>query len=278
MEYREKYEQEIDLKALLLHILYRWRSLVLAVIVVCGLAAGYVALYNGITFPREQKAVRVQLEAQEYLLAELEEGQSDEAIRAQMKTLQEKLDGLEKLSYVKYCGLGFVGTLFALALCHGFSYIYSDKLRGERELRERYGYYLLGTFPRKMRKGPLKFVDRFLERLEGVSEQITLEEIYWIISINIINLAKTGGTFLVTGTVDVEKMQKFVDIVSSQVENVTMVVGANMNTTASTLEALAECDAVILVEERNKSLRRKIQSEQDSISALNKDVIGYVIL
>lgn len=278
MEYREEYEQEIDLKDLLFHILYRWRSLVLAAALVCGLAAGYVSYYNGTTLPAGRRALQVQMEEQKHLMEGLEEGESPEAIQKQITQLQEELAGLVRLSYAKYCGMGFAGAVLALAFLYGLSYVCSDKLRGERELRERYGYYLLGTFPRGKRKGPFKFVDRYLERLEGVSEQITLEEAYWIISINIINLAKTGGTFLVTGTVDVERLQKFVDVVSLQVENVTLTVGANMNATASTLEALAECDAVILVEERNKSLRAKIHKEYESIAALEKPVVGYVVL
>lgn len=278
MGYREEYEQEIDLKGLLFHILYRWRSLVLAAALACGLAAGYAAQYNGTTYLREQREIQRQLEEQKLLIEGLGEGQPAEGIQAQIALLQEELDGLEKLSYARYCGMGFAGAFFALAFCYGVSYIFSDKIRGERELRERYGYYLLGTFPRGKRKGPFKFVDRFLERLEGASEKITLEEAYWIISINIINLAKTGGTFLVTGTVDMGKLQRFVDVIGLQVENVTLTAGANMNAAASTLETLAACDAVILVEERDKSLRAKVHKEYESIAALEKPVVGYVIV
>lgn len=34
MGYKEEYEQEIDLKDMLFHILYRWRSILLAMILV----------------------------------------------------------------------------------------------------------------------------------------------------------------------------------------------------------------------------------------------------
>lgn len=278
MDYREEYEQEIDLKDLLFHILYRWRSLILAALLICGLAAGYVSYYNGTALPEEKTAIQAQLEEQTQLLGALQEGQPGEEIQAEIMRLQEELDGLEKLSYAKYCGMGFVGAVFVLACLYGVSYVCSDKLRGERELRERYGYYLLGTFPRQERKSFLQIVDKGLERLEGVSERIKPEEVYWIISINIINLAKTGGTFLVTGTVSIKKLQEFVDVVASQVENVTLTAGANMNATASTLEMLAECDAVILVEERGKSLRAKIHKEYESITALGKQVVGYVVI
>ena len=60
-------------------------------------------------------------------------------------------------------------------------------------------------------------------------------------------------------------------------ENIMLMTGAYMNVSANTLEMLAECDAVILVEERDGSLRSKIQREQESIAALEKNVIGYVL-
>ena len=54
--------------------------------------------------------------------------------------------------------------------------------------------------------------------------------------------------------------------------------GADMNRTAGTLEALGECDAVILVEGRGKSSRGQAQKEHESIAALEKPVVGYVML
>ena len=84
--------------------------------------------------------------------------------------------------------------------------------------------------------------------------------------------------FLVTGTVGAERLQEVAEALSARLEEVTLVAGADMNVTASTLEMLAECDAVILVEERGRSLRAKIHEEHESIAALEKPVIGYVIL
>ena len=105
------------------------------------------------------------------------------------------------------------------------------------------------------------------------------EETYRIIAANITNLAGDGGLLLVTGTVDIERLQEFSSIILTQLnENILLVTGSDMSENADTLEALAECDAVILVEERNKSSRVKIQREQDSIEAFGKNVMGYVLL
>lgn len=273
MEYRQEYEQEIDLKDLLFYILYRWKSVLAVSILVFALAVGYAALYNGKILPDKKTDAEAQLEEQKNLLAGLAEGQSAESIQKRITQIQEELKGLGEYGYVKYGVIGFIGGMFVMVFIYGIGYVCSDKIRGERELRERYGYYLLGTIPKK-RQG----INRFLEKLEGVSEQVTEEEAYWIISTNIVNLAEAGSTILVTGTVDETKLKVFTEIISSQVEDVSLVSGANMNATASTLEALAMCDMVILVEERDKSLRVKVQKEQESIAALNKMVLGYVVM
>ena len=260
MNNREEYEQEIDLRDLLFHILYRWRRILLAAVLVCGLAAGY-AVFSNAASPAEGNP-----QGEEQQAAEGEQG-------AQQGESAEKA-----ADPVKYAAAGFLGGAFILAFWYGMGYVLSDKLREERELRERYGYYLLGTVPRERKKRLFGGIDRLLEKWDRGSEGITPEEACWIISINIINLARTGGTFLVTGTVGIERLQELVEIISSQVENVALTAGADMNRTAGTLEALAECDAVILVEERGRSLRREIQKEQESIAALEKPVVGYVVL
>ena len=256
MNNREEYEQEIDLRDLLFHILYKWRRILLAAVLVCGLAAGYAVFSNAASSAERNP------QGEEPQAAEGEQGESAE----------------KAADPVKYAAAGFLGGAFILAFWYGMGYVLSDKLREERELRERYGYYLLGTVPRERKKRLFGGIDRLLEKWDRGSEGITPEEACWIISINIINLARTGGTFLVTGTVGIERLQELVEIISSQVENVALTAGADMNRTAGTLEALAECDAVILVEERGRSLRREIQKEQESIAALEKPVVGYLIL
>lgn len=273
MEFIQEYEQEIDLKDLLFHILYKWKIVMTVLVLFCGLVVGYVALYNGKMLPDKRTYVGEKLEEQRRLLDALAEGQSADPIQKQITQLQEEINDLKEYSYVKYGVMGLGGGLFLIVFIYAVGYACSDKLRGERELRERYGYYLLGTIP-KERRG----LNRFLEKLEGVSEQVSEEEAYWIISTNIANLVDAGLTILVTGTVDEAKLNILTEILSSQLENISLMPGANMNVTASTLETLAMCDMVILVEERDKSLRAKVQKEQESIVMLNKMVLGYVVI
>ncbi|MDE7221161.1 MAG: hypothetical protein K2O45_16350 [Oscillospiraceae bacterium] len=279
MGYKEEYEQEIDLKDLMFHVLYRWRPMLLVAVLACALAAGYAALYNGLVLPDRRAGVQAQLEEQERLLGALEEGQPADTLQRRLEELQGELDGLDGTSIVKNGAIGLALGLFGLAFCYAVGYVLSDRMRGERELLDRYGYRLLGTFPRRRKGKALQGFDRSLEEWEGGSGPMEEEEVLGIIAMNITNLAPDGGLFLVTGTVDAEKLQKLTKgIVPLLQKNVMLAVGADMNRTAGTLEMLGECDAVILVEERGVSLRGRIQREHESIAALGKPVVGYVVL
>ena len=50
-----------------------------------------------------------------------------------------------------------------------------------------------------------------------------------------------------------------------------------MNRNADTLNILADCDAVILIEERHISSVSEIHKELESIFAFNKPIAGYIL-
>ncbi|MCI9336450.1 MAG: hypothetical protein HFH93_02735 [Lachnospiraceae bacterium] len=290
MDNRQRYEEEIDLKDLMLHILYRWRSVVLVAVLACVLAGGYAAVYNQGIFPKEKAEIQGRLNEQKEILEDLkaqaqpeapaptdDQGRTAEQVQKQIDEIAKELEGVKKLGIPKYAVIGFAGGFFVLVFCYAIGYVFSDKMRGERELRERYGYYLLGAIPKNGGKKPLGGIDKALRRLEG-SEQITEEEAYRIVATNIANLSREGGTFLVTGTVSIEDLEAFtVKVVPQLPENIMLMTGAYMGANAGTLEMLADCDAVILIEERDGSLRTKVQKEYETIAALEKNVIGYVL-
>ena len=297
-----EYEQEIDLKELLFHILCHWRSVLLVALAAGALWAGYAVWYNMESLPEKRAEVQEALEQQVHLRdllkaqeqgqeaaaggeqsAELlkarEQGMTAEQAGRQAEELKAQLEALKERSPVKDFALGFAAGFFVMVFCYGMGYVFSDKLRGERELRERYGYHILGVFPGIGRKRFLGSIDRLLTKLEGNGKCPSEEETYRIIAANMMNLAKGGGTFLVTGTIGQEKLQGFVDdLVRYLREDMALVAGGDMNVTADTLEALGECDGVVLVEQRGRSLRKQVHREHESIVAFGKRVVGYVVL
>ena len=220
MEYCYGHEQEIKPKDVLIYVLYRWRSILLTAIAGCVLASIYTVYKISTAAPDNTG------------------------------NLWQQLWNGENVDFKKWVFIGFAAGILVSMFCYAMGYTSSDKIRGERELKERYGHHLLGVFRQRKKRRFLSCIDRQLEKWEGYSKQITEEETYRIIAANITNLAKDGGLFLVTGTVAIERLQEFSSAILSQLsENISLMTGAYMDENADTLEALAECDAVIFIEE-----------------------------
>ncbi len=179
---------------------------------------------------------------------------------------------------VKFLVLGFAGGIFLMACFYGLKYLLTGVLRNGREIREQYGYQLLGVYSKSEKKGFLPFVDRLLERMEGTANKIPEETVSQCIAANIINLAGEKKNLLLTGTISPGKLERVAKSVSSELKDVQLQVMADMNRSPETLRQLAQCDGIVLVEERNVSKNSAVQVEQELIEAVKVPVIGYVLL
>lgn len=182
------------------------------------------------------------------------------------------------VGFIKYPLVGLIGGVALMAVWYGFLYLLDGRMHGERDLKERYGYPLLGAFALPVRKGWLSKVDGMLEHMAGAVQRMPEELVYQRIATNVRNLAGSAETVLVTGTVDKAMLQKTAESLSSQIPNVKFEAFSNPNTDNDTLRVLTETDAVILVEERGKSKIAEIQRIQEQISVLKKNVVGYIVL
>lgn len=179
---------------------------------------------------------------------------------------------------LKFLVLGFAGGIFLMAAFYGVKYLLTGVLRNGREIREQYGYQLLGVYSRSEKKRFLPFVDRLLERMEGTGNKIPEETVSQCVAANIINLAGEKRNLLLTGTISCEKLERVARSVSSELKDVQLQVMADMNRSPETLRQLAQCDGIVLVEERNVSKNSAVQVEQELIEAVKVPVIGYVLL
>ena len=108
-------------------------------------------------------------------------------------------------------------------------------------------------------------------------EALTDEEIYRFISLNIAAIAGQYKKILVTGTIDRLRLENIVAVIAPTLESITLTPSPNMNRNADTLNILADCDAVILIEERHISSVSEIHKELESIFAFNKPIAGYIL-
>jgi hypothetical protein len=156
-------------------------------------------------------------------------------------------------------------------------YILDGKLHNAAELQTQYGCRLIGVFPKPVKKRFLRNIDNLLIRIGEDLEALTDEEIYRFISLNIAAIAGQYKKILVTGTIDRLRLENIVAVIAPTLESITLTPSPNMNRNADTLNILADCDAVILIEERHISSVSEIHKELESIFAFNKPIAGYIL-
>lgn len=178
----------------------------------------------------------------------------------------------------KFFLLGAAGGFFLAAMFQGALYLLDGKLHNQRELHDRYGYPLLGTIPNFDSKAHTSHIDRFLGKLYGSSSCPSKDELCGLIGAKIAGQTVPGEKLLVTGTVTPEKLQAFGQSLLPKIDNVILMVAPNVNAFADSISTLAQCDAVILVEEQHKALITNIEKERENIQMFHKKVIGYVLL
>lgn len=199
--------------------------------------------------------------------------------RAQLDELKENKPSKPFIiGFIKYPIAGFVLGIMLMIVIYGMRYFFDGKLHGNKSLQYKYGYRLLGAFPRTKKTGFFHCIDRLLDKLSNDYEILEKKEIYKRISLNVVNLAGNNKNILVTGTVGIDQLQKIADAIISQDEGLTLTVSEDTCQNPETLNALAKCDAVLLVEQIEKSLSSCIRNECADITALAKPVIGYVLI
>lgn len=182
-------------------------------------------------------------------------------------------------SSIKYAILGGVLGAFMMVFFICVAFLMSDKLVSEKELRRRYGLMVLGCFKRDGKKKVFSFVDRWLDRMEGVtSRELEDSQTFEVIAANALNYVENVKNVLLVGTVDREALEKIQSGLSPMLSNVALSVGGNLSKEAQAIKEAASCDAVLIVEKRNQSLFSGIEQELDLVRSLDKKIVGFVVL
>lgn len=182
-------------------------------------------------------------------------------------------------SSVKYAFLGGVLGAFMAVFFICVAFLMSDKLVNEKEIRRRYGIMVLGVFKKNGKKKPFAFVDRWLDKMEGISEKEMEDgQTLDVIAANALNYAEGANRILLVGTIDKASMDTLQNGLSDRFPTLSLAVGGNPCKDAQAIKEAASCDAVIVVEKRNASLFSSIEQELSLIKSLNKKILGCVVL
>lgn len=137
-----------------------------------------------------------------------------------------------------------------------------------------------------------KYIDRLIDRLDGlVSTNNTYLETLEIARASFIAYVGESKKILFTGNTDIDIIERVCQDFCSEKNEFNLVTEfskttqmyeflpkSSFNNNAESILALKECDAVILLEERNKSYLSEIDISLSTIESLQKQVIGFILV
>lgn len=197
----------------------------------------------------------------------LEEEMKPKAVRAGMGSI------------VKSAVLGAFLGAFIICGCAFLQYFFYKKLRGAEELKERYGYYILGDLyrPKQKKSGP---IDRLLDKWADYAEPVDTEEEYRLIAARIRMASdKASLKLMVTGTVDPALLEQVCQKLKGLLPDGSYSVCAEANLTynASAMEEVKQY-AVVLVEAADVSDKREVAKLVEVLQISKVEVVGAVVL
>ena len=163
--------------------------------------------------------------------------------------------------------LGAFVTVGVLWVAH----IASDKVYAARNLTNRTGIKVIGTVCTQI-KNP---VDRFVYRLEGRAGQA--REI-GAVSTDIACRAKEAKRLLITGSTEAAQRELIVEAVAKAMPGVRVEDRGNILCAAEAMEALSQCDSVVLVEKAGVSSYDAVRRQIGIICDYEKEILGCVLL
>jgi len=188
-------------------------------------------------------------------------------------------------SAIKYAIAGFILGSFLALVVIATVFLMSDRLLGTKELRSRYNLRVLGIMERSSKKRLFGFIDQFINKLVGISNvKIEEKEAVKRICANLkafLTMENISNcNIMLTGTTDIKNIEALYNKISSElmISAGKLMFGGNISYTAETINKVADCNAIVIVEEIGQSTYTEITKEIENIKDLNKKVIGIIII
>ena len=186
--------------------------------------------------------------------------------------------GVNKKDVVKYAILGFLAGGFVVVVCLGGYYIMNDKVTSEKEIKNRFATKELGTFSRLPKKRAFDFIDAWLRRLAGDDIYVEDDAVYDMIEANIRNYAGEKKHLLITGMAADAPMERVSGKLNADLSEFNLETGRDMISRAAVRRQLAECDGIVLVEEKGVSRYSLVQQELELAKDMGIEVLGVIVV
>lgn len=162
----------------------------------------------------------------------------------------------------------FLGACLVAALAW-VAHICGGKVYSARVLQNRTGIWVLGSvMGQRKRIG----IDRWLRKLEGRAQHTAPDSV----AVNIRNLCKDGKKLLIMGNFCADAMSDLIK--KLEAGGISCVVCPDPSVKADALEALPECDKVVLVETCGESRYEAVEWALKTVKDHEKPLLGCVLI
>ncbi len=203
----------------------------------------------------------------------------------QIETLQDEIEALrtqrpappsKNFHLLSNAALGFVlGLLLGLVVVI-FLYMIQFPIQSPEQLQQQLGLRMLGGYNGKKRLG----IRALSRQLAGDYLLAPEQEALGLMAANIAQNLDGRQSVLLTGTLPEEQVSAFAGKLAKTagLEHVRVENGGSVNKSAQSVQALADTEAVVLVERLQTSRLKEVWQEKERVEQSGKPILGYVLI
>lgn len=225
------------------------------------------------TLPKEIKKIEKQIKELEKDAKELEE-EADEWEAKKEETFT------PEFSFVKVVVFSALGAVVGLMGLCGYVVVImlsNNKIYNAQVLESNFGLHILGTVSEGTTAKKKNFLDKWIEKLNGINQNVSADSEAEIIATKIKTLSKTGKVMAI-GTVDVENIQHLVKIINNAGGDtgIEIIAAGNPMYSTDTLNKLNEYELVV-VEIVNDTNSKELAKLMRFINKSEAKVLGTIV-
>jgi len=172
-----------------------------------------------------------------------------------------------------------IGVMTVLAM-----FFFSNKIANYKVMKNTYDIPYMATLPSHVinNKKP-GFLTKIIAKIEGnYSDKLSQKDHIEMLKVKLL-LQKVASDkpIMITGSVDAKILQKICELLTEsckEEKDLSFQYANNIVLSSDTMQKLAECSGVLLVEENGKSSLDMVEQEIEVIKNLNAAIVGYVMI
>lgn len=134
-----------------------------------------------------------------------------------------------------------------------------------------------GAWPTDKKK-PFAFVDKWIDPILDASIKKNIDEVTAVVLSNLAVSSTGQSEVLLCGVAKEETLLYILQKIYAMCPSVMLIIGGTIGEDSRTIEGLATCSAVVIVEERYVSEMKSVQELRKRAASMDKPILGVVII